>query len=86
MAGNQHAPYLGRIIATRDLVLACGVIGTEGDIQRQWLLAGLVCDCADTLAAIAGGVGGYLPKRTSALMTRMALGAAVLGVGVLREQ
>jgi len=64
----------------------CSRFFAEGDVQRQWLLAGLACDCADALAAIAGGRGGYLPKRTSAIMTGMALAAAVLGVAVLREQ
>jgi len=55
MAGNPQTVYLARVLAVRDLVLACGAYATDGEVQRQWLLAGLVCDSADTLAGIAAG-------------------------------
>jgi hypothetical protein len=86
MTGNPQAAYLARILAVRDLVLACGALGTEGEVQRQWLLAGLVCDSADTLAGIAAGSGGYLPKRTSVYLTGFALSGVVAAGAVLREQ
>jgi hypothetical protein len=73
MAGNPQAAYLARVLAVRDLVLACGAFGTDGEVQRQWLLAGLVSDSADTLAGIAAGRGGYLPKRTCVYLTGFAL-------------
>lgn len=86
VAGNPQAPYLARVLAVRDLVLALGAYGTDGDAKRQWLLAGLACDSADTLAGIAAGRGGYLPKRTSLCLTGFALSGVVLAAAVLREQ
>lgn len=86
VAGNPQLPYLARLFGARDVALACGVLGTKGDIQRQWLLAGVACDIADTLAGIAGARRGYLSKLTSALVTGTALSGVVLGAAVLREQ
>lgn len=85
MSGNPQAGYLVRILAVRDFVLACGALGTDGRTQRQWLLAGLVCDSADTLAGIAAGRGGYLPKRTSLHVTGFALSGVAAAVAVLRK-
>ncbi|HEY2716233.1 MAG TPA: hypothetical protein VGI73_08445 [Solirubrobacterales bacterium] len=84
MSGNPQAAYLARILAVRDLVLACGALGTNGEVQRQWLLAGLVCDSADTLAGVAAGRSGYLPKRTSLYLTGFALSGVASAVAVLR--
>jgi hypothetical protein len=78
MAGNPQAAYLARVLAVRDFALAAGTQMTEGEAQRQWLLAGLVCDSADTLAGIAAGRGGYLPKRTSLYLTGFALTGVIL--------
>jgi hypothetical protein len=69
----------------RDVALAWGTLSSKGATQRQWLLAGLACDAADTLAGIAGGRSGYLPRVTSALVTGTALSAAALGAVSLRE-
>jgi hypothetical protein len=85
MSGNPQAAYLARILAVRDLVLACGALGTDGEVQRQWLLAGLACDSADTLAGVAAGRGGYLPKRTSFYLTGFALSGVATAVAVLRQ-
>jgi hypothetical protein len=84
--GNPQLPYVARLFGARDVALACGVLSTEGDTQRQWLLAGVACDVADTLAGIAGARRGYLPKLTSALVTGTALSGVILGAAVLREQ
>jgi len=84
MVGNPQAAYLARVLAVRDLVLACGAYGADGEAQRQWLLAGLVCDGADTLAGIAGGRSGYLPKRTSVYLTGFALSGVAAAAAVLR--
>jgi hypothetical protein len=86
VSGNPQSPYLARLFGARDLALATGVLGTEGDAQRQWLLAGLACDAADALATIAAALRGYLPKVTSAKLAATALGAAGLGVAALRNQ
>jgi hypothetical protein len=82
---NPQAPYLARLFGARDVALGWGALSTEGETQRQWLLAGLACDVADALAGIAGGRGGYLPKLTSALVSGTALAAAALGGAALRE-
>lgn len=86
MAGNPQAPYLARVLAVRDLVLACGVYGTDGEVQRQWLLAGLACDSADALAGIAAGRGEYLPKRASIYLTGFALSGVALAAAAMRER
>jgi hypothetical protein len=82
---NPQSPYLARLFGVRDVALAWGVLASEGDVQRQWLTAGLACDAADALAGYAGGRGGYLPKLTSVLVTATALSAAGLGAAALRE-
>src|SRR5712671_3132455 len=66
---NPQAPYLARLFGARDVALGWGALGSEGETQRQWLLAGFACDLADALAGIAGGRGGYLPKLTSVLVS-----------------
>jgi hypothetical protein len=84
MSGNPQAAYLARILAVRDLALAYGALRTDGEAQRQWLLAGLACDSADTLAGVAAGRSGYLPKRTSLYLTGFALSGVAAAVAVLR--
>jgi hypothetical protein len=83
MAGNPQAPYLTRVLAIRDVVLALGAYGTTGEVQRHWLLAGLVCDGADAVAAIAAERSGYLPARTSVALTGFALSGVGLVAAVL---
>jgi hypothetical protein len=83
---NPQAPYLARLFGVRDAALAYGALATEGETQRQWLVAGLACDVADTFAGIAGGRGGYLPKLTSFLVSATAVSAAALGAVALREK
>jgi hypothetical protein len=82
---NPQAPYLARLFGVRDVALAWGALGAEGNARRQWLVAGLACDAADAAAGVAGGFGGYLPRLTSVLVTGTALSALVLGGFALRE-
>ncbi len=86
LPANPQAPYLARLFGARDVALAWGTFSSEGDVQRQWLLAGLACDAADALAGIAGMRGGYLSKVTSVLVTGTALSAVALGAVALRDQ
>jgi hypothetical protein len=67
------------------VALGWGALSSDGDAQRQWLIAGLACDLADALAGIAGGRRGYLPKLTCVLVTGTALGAAALGAAALGD-
>lgn len=82
---NPQSPYLARLFGARDLALAWGVLGAEGNARRQWLIAGVACDVADAFAGVAGGRGGYLPKLTSVLVSGTAVSAAVLGVVALKD-
>lgn len=79
------ASYLSRLMGARDVALAWELHVTEGEAQRKWLLACMVCDAADTLAAIAAGRNG-LSKRTTALALAASLGPMVRGAVALREQ
>jgi hypothetical protein len=82
---NPQSPYLARLFGARDLALAWGLLGAEGNARRQWLIAGVACDVADAFAGVAGGRGGYLPKLTSVLVSGTAVSAAALGVVALKE-
>lgn len=84
--GNPQAPYLARLFGVRDIALAYGAISSEGEAQRQWLTAGLACDVADSVAGIAGGRRGYLPKFASVLVTATAISAAALGAVALGQE
>ncbi|MFL6109187.1 MAG: hypothetical protein ACJ716_06940 [Marmoricola sp.] len=86
MRGNPQIPYLSRVLGTRDITLAFGLLLSEGEARQQWLVAGVASDCADVVAALAGGFGGYLPKRTAALCTAAAVAPMVRGAIALREQ
>jgi hypothetical protein len=85
MTRDPLAIYLSRLMGARDVALAWELLVTEGDPQRKWLIACMVCDTADTLAAIAAGRGG-LPKRTTAMLLAASLGPMVRGAIILREQ
>ncbi|MCW2970161.1 MAG: hypothetical protein JWO23_1288 [Solirubrobacterales bacterium] len=82
---NPQAPYLARLFGVRDVALGWGALSSDGEAERRWLLAGLVCDAADALAGIAGGRARYLPPVTSVLVTGTALTAAALGAAALNE-
>ena len=73
---------MARLVGARDLALACGVIATEEDAQRGWVLAGLACDSADTVAALAAGANG-LSKRTTAGVFAAALWGVLCGAFAL---
>jgi hypothetical protein len=85
MTRNPEASYLARLMGARDVVLAWGLIVTEGDAQRKWLLTCMACDGADTLAAVAGGVNG-LSKRTTAMLLAAALAPMVRGAIALNAR
>lgn len=79
------ASYLSRLMGARDVALAWELHVSEGDAQRKWLIACMVCDAADTLAAIAARRNG-LSKRTTAMLLGASLGPMVRGAIALREQ
>lgn len=84
--GNPQAPYLGRLFGVRDVVLGIGTLRAEGPSRRPWLVAGLVCDSADTAAAKLGHRDGYLSTPTALMVAAPAVAAVALGAAGLREQ
>jgi hypothetical protein len=50
MSENQQLPNLARLIGTRDVILAYGLLTTEGDEQTKWLRISLANDGAGTVA------------------------------------
>jgi hypothetical protein len=81
--GNPQSPYLARLFGIRDVALAYGATSASGEARRTWLTAGLACDVADTLAALAGGRAGYLSKGQTVLLAAPAIAAAALGAMAL---
>jgi hypothetical protein len=82
---NPQAPYLARLFGVRDAALGIGILTSQGEARRQWLMIGVGCDAADVLAGLAGGRAGYLPKGTAAVVTATAVSAIVMGALALRE-
>ncbi|WP_051223854.1 hypothetical protein [Conexibacter woesei] len=85
LEANPQAPYLARLFGVRDAALGVGILTSEGDARRQWVLIGLGCDAADAVAGLAGARAGYLPKVTAALVTGAAVSAIALGALALRD-
>jgi hypothetical protein len=81
--GNPQSPYLARLFGIRDVALAYGTTSSSGDARRTWLTAGLACDVADTLAALAGGRAGYLSRTQTVLLAAPAIAATALGAAAL---
>jgi hypothetical protein len=82
---NPQASYLARLFGIRDIALAAGALGTDGDARRKWVQLGLVCDVADAAAAYLGGRNGTLPKPAAVMTGVTALVAAGMGVQALSE-
>lgn len=78
-ADNPQASYIVRIAGIRDLGLAAGVLTASPQERRRWALIALGCDLGDSIAGVAGLAGGYLDRRTSAILTGTAVLAVVLG-------
>ena len=70
-------------VGVRDAALAFGTLSTTGAARRTWLAAGLACDAADALAALAGGRAGYLSRPQTVLLAAPALAAAAMGAAAL---
>jgi hypothetical protein len=83
--GNPQAPYLARLFGVRDAALGVGILVSEGEARKQWLMIGVGCDVADAVAGLAGARAGYLPKATTALVTGAAVSAVAMGVLALRD-
>jgi hypothetical protein len=81
---NPQSPYLARLFGARDVALAYGTLDSSGEAQRRWLVAGIACDVADTIAALAGGRKGYLSPVQTVLVAAPAVSAVAMGVIALQ--
>ncbi|HEY3019233.1 MAG TPA: hypothetical protein VGJ32_03530 [Solirubrobacteraceae bacterium] len=81
--GNPQASFLARLFAIRDLALAVGTLGSEGDARRRWLQLGLACDLGDAAAAYLARRDGSLPTPAAVMSGGTALAAVAVGVAAL---
>jgi hypothetical protein len=79
-AANPQAPYLGRLFGIRDVALAVGPLRAKKKAQDNWIEMGILCDAADTAAALLGGGKGYLSPTTTAMVAAPAIAGVALGV------
>jgi hypothetical protein len=84
-ASNPQAAFLARLFGVRDVALAAGTLGSDGEVRAKWLQIGLVCDLADAGAAYLAGRNGTVPKHAAILAGGTALAAAGLGVAALNQ-
>lgn len=83
-AGNPQLPYVGRLFAARDLMMAGGLLASEGPSRRLWLQGGLAVDLADAAAAVLAWRRGDVGPVTGVLILTPALVGAGLGVAALQ--
>jgi hypothetical protein len=77
---NPQGPYLGRLFAAREGLMAAQLLTAEGEELDRALTAQIAVDAADVVAAVAAGTRGYVPKKTMVMAVLAAVVAAVLGV------
>ena len=79
-AENPAAPYLARLFGARELYLASPFLMPAPGLDEQELSARAVpVDAADTAAAVAAGLKGYLPWRAALPAAGVAAFATYLG-------
>lgn len=77
---NPAAPYLARLFGARELYLASPFLMPAPGLDEQELASRAVpVDAADTVAAVAAGVRGYLPWRAAVPAAAVAAFATYLG-------
>jgi hypothetical protein len=83
--GNPQAAFMARLFGVRDIALAAGTLGSEGDARAKWLRVGIACDLADAAAAYLAGRNGTVPRHAAILAGGTALAAAGMGVAALNQ-
>lgn len=77
---NPAAPYLARLFGARELYLASPFLMPAPGLDEQELASRAVpVDGADTVAALAAGIKGYLPWRAALPAAAVAAFATYLG-------
>lgn len=82
---NPQAPYLGRLFGIRDVALAVGALRAKKQAQADWIEMGILCDAADTAAAVLGRGKGYLSAASAAMVGAPAVAGVALGVIALQR-
>ena len=82
---NPAGPFIGRLFAVRNVALGAALAAGGEDGLRRWLRWGIVIDVADAAAALAGGLRGYLSKRSALSLVAFAAAVAALGVIASRD-
>src|SRR4051794_4389537 len=82
---NPQSAFMARLFGVRDLALAAGTLGSEGNARTQWLRLGVACDLADAGAAYLAGRNGTVPRHAAILAGGTALAAAGMGVAALSQ-
>jgi hypothetical protein len=77
---NPQGPYLGRLFAAREGLMAAQLLTAEDEELDRALTAQIAVDVADSAAALAAGTRGYITKRTMVMALLAAGAAAALGV------
>lgn len=77
---NPAVPYLARLFGARELYLASPFLMPAPGLDEQELASRAVpVDGADTVAALAAGIKGYLPWRAAFPAAAIAAAATYLG-------
>lgn len=83
---NPAAPYLARLFGARELYMASPFLMPAPGLDEQELAARAVpVDAADTVAALAAGLKGYLPWRAVVPAAGAAAFATYLGTQAQRR-
>lgn len=79
-AVNPAAPYLARLFGAREIFMAAPFLMPAPGLDESELASRAVpVDAADTVAALAAGVRGYLPWRAALPAGLIAAAATYLG-------
>jgi hypothetical protein len=76
-ATNQQAPYVVRVWAIRDIVLAVLVLAARDSTIRPLLLACIVIDATDIMSAQLSGAAGLFNAAQTLSLTMTAVAALV---------
>lgn len=84
--GNPQSPYLARLFGIRDVALAVGLNRSQGESRKLFIQLGILCDGADALAGLIAGRRRYLNPFATVMVSATAVGAAVIGAGLLKTE
>jgi hypothetical protein len=81
---NPQLSYMGRLFASREMVLGALTLASSGETRRRLVQLGVAVDGADSLTGVLSAASGSVPKKTGLLLALA--GAAGVATGVLALQ